>query len=100
MMKRTPLEPYRRPMPRVLGGSKGEVRFLMSEVPLYDPFSQETIRKTTQIRFHAPRLGGDGMIPPPRPLKLRGLFRGTSLIRKRTPLEPYRRPMPRVLGGS
>ena len=27
-------------------------------------------------------------------------YRGTSLTRKRTPLEPYRRPMPRVLGGS
>jgi len=30
-----PLGPYRRPMPRVLGGSSGGVRFLMSEVPLY-----------------------------------------------------------------
>jgi len=27
-------------------------------------------------------------------------YRGTSLIRKRTPLRPYRRLMPRVLGGS
>ena len=27
-------------------------------------------------------------------------YRGTSLIRKRTTLGPYRRPMPRVLGGS
>ena len=27
-------------------------------------------------------------------------YRGTSLTRKRTPLGPYRRPMPRVLGGS
>ena len=27
-------------------------------------------------------------------------YRGTSLIVKRTPLGPYRRPMPRVLGGS
>ena len=26
--------------------------------------------------------------------------RGTSLMRKRTPLGPYRTPMPRVLGGS
>ena len=32
--KRTPLGPYRRPMPRVLGGSQGVVRFLMGEVPL------------------------------------------------------------------
>ena len=28
------------------------------------------------------------------------VYRGTSLTRKRTPLAPYRRPMPRVLGGS
>ena len=27
-------------------------------------------------------------------------YRGTALTRKRTPLRPYRRPMPRVLGGS
>ena len=27
------------------------------------------------------------------------LYRGTSLTRKCTPLGPYRRPMPRVLGG-
>jgi len=27
-------------------------------------------------------------------------YRGTSLIRNRTPLGPYRRPMPRFLGGS
>ena len=33
--KRTPLGPYRRPMPRVLGGSEGVGRFLMSKVPLY-----------------------------------------------------------------
>ena len=33
--KRPPLGPYCRPMPRVLGGSEGGGRFLMSEVPLY-----------------------------------------------------------------
>jgi hypothetical protein len=32
--KRTPLGPYRRSIPRVLGGSYGGGRFLMSEVPL------------------------------------------------------------------
>jgi hypothetical protein len=30
----------------------------------------------------------------------RGVYRGTSPTRKRNPLGPYRRPMPRVLGGS
>ena len=29
-----------------------------------------------------------------------GITEGTSLTRKRTPLGPYRRPMPRILGGS
>ena len=33
--KRTPLGPYRRLMPRVLGGLEGGGRFLMSEVPLH-----------------------------------------------------------------
>ena len=28
------------------------------------------------------------------------VYRGTSLIRKRTPLGAYRRPMPGILGGS
>ena len=32
--KRTPLGLYRRPMPRVLGGSQGGGRFLMGEIPL------------------------------------------------------------------
>ena len=33
--KRTPQGPYRRSMPRVLGGSWGGGRFLVSKVPLY-----------------------------------------------------------------
>ena len=33
------------------------------------------------------------------PAELAG-YRGTSLIRNSTPLGPYSRPMPRVLGGS
>jgi len=33
MRKCTPLGPYRRPMPRVPGGSQGGGRFLMGEVP-------------------------------------------------------------------
>ena len=28
------------------------------------------------------------------------LYRGTSLTRKRSTLGPYRKPMPRVLGGA
>ena len=34
--KRTPVGPYRRPMSRVLVGSKGGGRFLMGEVTLYE----------------------------------------------------------------
>jgi hypothetical protein len=34
-IKRIPLRPYRRPMPRVLGGSKGGGRFLLGKVALY-----------------------------------------------------------------
>ena len=33
--KRIPRGPYRRPMPRVVGGFCGGRRFLMGEVPLY-----------------------------------------------------------------
>ena len=33
--ERAPLGPYRRPMLKVLGGSKVGGRFLMGEVPLY-----------------------------------------------------------------
>ena len=37
MRKRPPLGPYSRAVPRILGGSEGGWRFLMSEVPLYRP---------------------------------------------------------------
>ena len=33
--KRTHLGPYRRPVPRVLGGTQVGGRFLMGEIPLY-----------------------------------------------------------------
>ena len=41
--KRNPLGPYRRPMPRVLGGTWRGGRFLMGEVPLYSIASHERI---------------------------------------------------------
>jgi len=51
---------------------------------------------------------GGGATPFPRGgtrglgFRVEGLrvYRGTSLTRKLTPLGPYRRPRPRVLGGS
>ena len=39
-------------------------------------------------------------IPTPKSLTGAVEYRGTSPIRKRTPLRPYRRLLPRVLGGS
>ena len=45
--KRTPLGPYRRPMPRILGGSEGGGRFLMGEVPLYRTRTEQTTGKST-----------------------------------------------------
>ena len=42
------LGPYRRPIPRVLGGSEGDGRFLMSEVALYTDVPHTSI--------NAPRL--------------------------------------------
>jgi hypothetical protein len=54
----------------------------------YEPSSSEC-RRTTKS-------GDWARCPPPA----RTGRRGTSLIRKRTPLGPFRRPMPRVLWGS
>ena len=51
----------------------------MSEVPLY-------------LALHA--AGDQGIFQ-----SLKVHYRGTQLTRKRTPLGPYRRPMPRVIGG-
>ena len=49
--KRTPLGPYCRPMPRVLGGSHGGERFLMGEVPVQVSQALLEIKKT-----HCPRV--------------------------------------------
>ena len=39
--KKTPLGPYLRPMPRVLGGTSRGGRFLMGDVPMYSPNLQD-----------------------------------------------------------
>ena len=57
------------------------LRFLMSEVPLWDPI--EIFKSFIEIECSGT-----------------GYHRGTSLTGKRHPLGPYRRPMPRALGGS
>ena len=40
------------------------------------------------------------LLGPSRFVDSQHIYRGTSLTRKRTPLGPFRRPMPRVLGKS
>jgi hypothetical protein len=40
------------------------------------------------------------IVTPACLVSVRNAYRGTSLMRKHTPLGPYRRPVPRVLGGS
>jgi len=66
-----PLGPYRRPMPRVLGGSLGGSCFLMGEVSLYRGYSKS---KDTKRPYDA--LGG---------VLCSWDYRGTSLIRNRHP---------------
>ena len=64
--------------------------------------SGEESQKTFQV---VPSSLGSGQVSTPRAaraLSTRGQnedYRGSSLTGKRTPLGPYRRPMPRVLGG-
>ena len=115
--KGTPLGPYRTPMPRVLGGSYGGGRFRMGEVCLYT-----SIALLSRPCIKHPSVQGPKCIKRidhrsreearciRRGISLRPLsatpstivqgYRGASLIRKRTPLGPHGRPMPRVLGWS
>ena len=56
--KRTPLGPYRRPLPRVLGGSWWGARFLMSELPLWQKNVPSLGTLTFQKRFRVYREEG------------------------------------------
>ena len=76
--KRTPLGPYRRPLPRFIGGSYGGGRFLMGELRLYPHSGDATQRSTT---------GGHE-------------YRGTSLIRNRHTVGLNSRTMPRLIWRS
>jgi len=80
------------------GGPRGGGRFLMSEVPLY-------MRAHSGKRPHVYETCGNRSRSPATSLHMRTHsgerpYRGTSPIRKRTPLGPYGRTMPRVLRGS
>ena len=71
--RRTPLEPYRRYLPRVLEGSQRGGRFLMSEVLLYE----DTIRlgpedrKSGGVHLKA-QVRGHAFVPPPFLASLHG----------------------------
>jgi len=70
----------------------------MGEVPLHTPV--ESLRATpctVHIAVHAGTLSGGCAV---QRNVVFGMYRGTSPIRTRTTLRPYRRPMPRVLGGA
>ena len=84
-----PLGPYRRPMPRVLEGSQGGGRLLMSKVPLYHAVRVLHVSKNGKAR-----------VVEVVPHRTHHSCRGTSLIRKRNLIGPYSRPMPMVLGRS
>ena len=81
---RNPLGTYRRPMPRVLGGSWGGGRFLMGEVPLYLSFSFLLSVRSQERDAHVyaheerARLGRAFM-------QIATLYRGTSLSRNSPP---------------
>ena len=49
--KRTPLGPYHRPVPKVLGGSQGGGRFLTGEVPLYGGGNLTTLSGAHEATF-------------------------------------------------
>ena len=76
-------------MPRAGGGHReGGGRFLQGEVTMY--MAAVRVEKNVSYHLHSgERVAFDSP-----------LYRGTSLTGRRTPLGPYGRTMPRVLGGS
>ena len=67
----------------------------MSEVPLYalrDPLNECALPGDMQPLV----LLTSGLLPDSE----KQSYRGTSITRERSPLGPYRRPIPRVPGGS
>ena len=66
----------------------------MSEVPLYCTVCSVKWRYFTSSRSYAPTENKTSMTA----LGCETPYKGTSLTRKGTPLRPYRRPMPMVLG--
>jgi len=86
---RAPLGFYSRTMPMALWWPYGGLQFLMSEVTLY--------RRTLSTPLLAIAPIDSRLTPPASAFRV---YRGTSLIKKRTPIGPFRRPMHRVTRGS
>ena len=116
--KRNPLGFYHRPVPRALGGSLGIGVFLWARYPCI-PIRNELVRSGAESLGGGVQTGYGVADPPPAVRALRAdlrmlattvfrhltgcycaHYRGRSLTSKRNPLGPYRRPMPRGLGGS
>jgi len=85
---RQPVGPYSRTNRRLLWRPWGGGRFIMREVPQYSQLLQSW--RTFNAHPICHRVNS-------RSNRARQRYRGTLLIRKR---EPYRRPVPRVLGVS
>ena len=63
-------------------------------------FPKEVLGRALRCSWVGPRALGRMSLLATGGLRKRTMYRGTSPIRQRTPLGPYRRPMPRVLGGG
>jgi len=86
--KRTPLGPYRRPVPRALWWSWGGWRFLMSEVPLYTLHILEASSHLSWfLATYKMCRGSDGDCD----------YRGTSLIRNSPLPKNFHRALGKVL---
>ena len=98
--KRTPLGPYRRPMPRIHGGSSEGGRFLMGkaflhssmgEVPLYSSLSSDGVRHKRGLSGAAfdpsPRIQPINLkVPQIQPINPTALFAGAKKnVRQRPP---------------
>ena len=83
---------------RVVGGKRKAIESptAVDQVCPYSPFPPGRTRPGPGPHK------GQGLDVGERPLQSPRLnhCRGTSLIRRRTHIGPYRRPLPRVLGGS
>ena len=86
--------------PRDNGSPRKHLKTTIADPPLPHDFSRAFEGPDKNFHGHREHKAVDGFAPRRHVHDRGGGYRGTSLIRKSTPLGPYRRPMPRVLGGS